>query len=56
MAPFKYSFTVTRGLNDMVNPSEENEPERDQALTAGIEFEKAVEQAVSCMIFNTIEE
>ena len=55
-APFKYSFTVTRGLNDMVNPSEENEPERDQALTAGIEFEKAVEQAVSGMIFNTIVE
>lgn len=54
MAPFKYSFTVTRGLNDMVNPSEENEPERDRALTAGIEFEKAVEQAVSGMIFNTI--
>ena len=53
MAPFKYSFTVTRGLNDMVNPSEENEPERDQA---GIEFEKAVEQAVSGMIFNTIVE
>ncbi|MCS3110327.1 hypothetical protein NXU93_01545 [Bacteroides fragilis] len=40
----------------MVNPSEENEPERDRALTAGIEFEKAVEQAVSGMIFNTIVE